>query len=71
MPRLKRCFTKTEAEVIKPYLKYFGFEDDTELECLNVFLEGGMVCRTPTIKILAKNYKASNPGGSLPECLKL
>ena len=70
MPRLKRCSTKTEAEVIKPYLKYFGYEDDV-LECLNVFLEGGMVCRTPTIKILAKNYKASNPSGSLPECLKL
>ena len=69
MPSFKRCFTKQEAEKIKPYLNYYG--EDIDLDTLYVCLEKGFIFRSPVVKKLAKNYKESNSSGKLPKCLKL
>ena len=69
MSGFKRCFTKKEAEEIRPYLNYYG--ENIDLDTLYICLEKGFIFRIPVVKKLAKNYKVANAGGVLPKCLKL
>jgi hypothetical protein len=69
MTVFKRCFTKKEAEEIRPYLNYHG--EDIDLDTLYICLEKGFILRSPLVEKLAKNYKVANPDGVLPKCLKL
>jgi hypothetical protein len=71
MSGFKRCFTKSEAEEIRPYLKYYlrGFQGDLDL--LFSSIESGWIYRTPVVEEIASNYKIANPGERLPNCLKL
>ena len=71
MPGFKRCFTKTEAEEIRPYLKYFLQGRKMDLDTLFHSIERGWIYRTPVIKEIALNFKIANPGERLPNCLKL
>jgi hypothetical protein len=71
MPEYNRCFTKDEAEEIKPYLNYYWQDLDGDLDTLYFSIKNSYVFRTPVIKKIAINYKMANPGERLPSCLKL
>ncbi|MBU3615384.1 hypothetical protein ICN46_10825 [Polynucleobacter sp. Latsch14-2] len=71
MSGFKRCFTKDEAEEIKPYLKYYGDDDFNRIDGLFQMMQMGEIFRTPVITKIAKNYQIANPGKKLPDCLKI
>ena len=74
MSNFKRCFTKEEAEIIKPYIKYLSESTkmgSKEIETIYKMMIQGCVYRTPVLKQMAKNFKAKHPTEKLPKCLKL
>ena len=71
MSGYKRCFTKSEAEEIRPYLKFFSRYNQLDLDVLFDSIERGWIYRTPVVEEIASNYKIANPGERLPNCLKL
>ena len=74
MSNFKRCFTKEEAEIIKPYIKYLSESakmSPKEIKNMYEIMKPVSVFRTPALKQMAKNFKAKHPTEKLPKCLKL
>ena len=71
MSGFKRCFTKSEAEEIRPYLKYFLQGRKMDLDTLFHSIESGWIYRTPVVEEITSNYKIANPEERLPKCLEL
>jgi len=73
MSKFTRCFTKEEAEVVKPYIKYFSQStrmSTKEIKTIYEMMIQGYILRTPALTEMAKNFKAKHPAEKLPACLK-
>ncbi len=73
MSKFIRCFTKEEAEVIKPYIKYLTQStkmSSKEIKTIYKAMIQGYILRTPTLREMAENFKAKHPAEKLPACLK-
>lgn len=74
MSNFRRCFTKEEDEVIKPYIKYFSQStkmSPKEIKTIYEIMIQGYIFRTPTLREMSKNFKDKHPYEKLPACLKL
>jgi len=74
MSNFRRCFTKEEAEVIKPYIKYFSQStkmSPKEIKTIYEMMIQGYIFRTPTLREMSKNFKDKHPDEKLPAYLKL
>ena len=73
MARFTRVLTSKEFVELKPYIKYLN--QDTALDeaefttALEILVQGRLINRTPTVRVLAERYKADKQVPNLPKCL--
>ena len=73
MARFTRVLTSKEFVELKPYIKYLN--QDTALDeaefttALEILVQGRLINRSPTVRVLAERYKADKQVPNLPKCL--